>query len=188
MRLHGLFVSCRSCARCFWRQMPNLNPVQWSETFVGRFEQFARPAQYLYFRVLWRLKKTTTIEREYSKTKKNHQKLIRKRKRKAPYLAQCTQIGKVIQRFRTAAFTDLDQWQFVLKLSGHVSFIILNLCIEKEEELTKMCSDTLSESKCTQKVAGRLTFDLLTQSSICHSRYSSIVGIWSKKSLHWKHT
>ena len=127
MRWHGLFASCKSCARCLWGQMPNLNPVQWSETFVGRFERFARPARYLYFRVLWRWK-TSTVEREYSKTKKNHQKLITKHKRKAPYLAQYTKIGKVIKRFRTAAFTDLDQWQFVLKLSGHVSFIILNLC------------------------------------------------------------
>ena len=66
--------------------------------------------------------KTTTVEREYSKTKKNHQKLIIKRKRKAPYLAQYTKIGKVIKCFRTAAFTDLDQWQFVLKLSRHVFF------------------------------------------------------------------
>ena len=72
--------------------------------------------------------KTSKIEREYSKTKKNHQKLKTKRKRKAPYLAQYTQIGKVTKRFRTAALTDLDQWQFVPKLSGHVSFIILNLC------------------------------------------------------------
>ena len=53
--------------------------------------------------------KTSTIEREYSKTKKNHQKLITKCKRKAPYLVQYTKIGKVIKRFRTAAFTDLDQ-------------------------------------------------------------------------------
>ena len=36
--------------------MPNSNPVQLSETFVGRFEQFARPARYLYFRVFWRWK------------------------------------------------------------------------------------------------------------------------------------
>ena len=34
--------------------------------------------------------KTSTVERECSKTKKNHQKLITKRKRKAPYLAQYT--------------------------------------------------------------------------------------------------
>ena len=71
---------------------------------------------------------TSTTERECCKTKKNHQKLITKRKHKAPYLTQSTKIGKVIKRFRTAAFTDLDQWQFVLKLSGHVSFIILNMC------------------------------------------------------------
>ena len=67
-------------------------------------------------------------EREYSETKKNHQKLITKRKRKVPYLAQYTKISKVIKRFWTAAFTDLDQWQLVLILSGYVSFIILNMC------------------------------------------------------------
>ena len=72
--------------------------------------------------------KTSKIEREYSKIKKTHQNLITKRKRKVPYLAQYTKIGKVIKRFRTEAFTDLDQWQFVLKRSGHFSFIILNLC------------------------------------------------------------
>ena len=53
--------------------------------------------------------KTNTTEREYSKITKNHQKLIRKRIRKAPYLAKCTKISKVIKRFQTAAFTDLDQ-------------------------------------------------------------------------------
>ena len=82
--------------------MSNLNTVQWSETFVGRFERFARPARYLYFRLSWRWKKTSTVDREYSKTKKNHQTLITKRIRKAPYLAQYTIIGKVIKRFRTA--------------------------------------------------------------------------------------
>ena len=35
--------------------------------------------------------------------------MISKHKRKAPYLAQYTKIGKVIKRFRTAAFADLDQ-------------------------------------------------------------------------------
>ena len=53
--------------------------------------------------------KTSTVEREYSRTKKNHQKLITKRKRKAPYLAQYTKICKVIKRFRKVAFIDLDQ-------------------------------------------------------------------------------
>ena len=54
--------------------------------------------------------------------------MITKRKRKASYLALYTKIGKVIKLFRAAAFTDLDQWQFVIKLSGHVSFNHLNLC------------------------------------------------------------
>ena len=72
--------------------------------------------------------KTSMVEREYSKTMKNPQKLITKRILKAPYLAQYTKIGEVIKRCRTAAFTDFDQWQFVPKLSGHISHIILNLC------------------------------------------------------------
>ena len=87
---------------------------------------------------IMKVKQTSTLARKYSKTTKNHQKLITKRIRKAPYLAQYTKIYKVIKRFRTAAFTDLDQCQFVLKLSRHLSFIILNLCTKWEETLTKM--------------------------------------------------
>ena len=83
--------------------------------------------------------KTSPVEREYSKTTKIHQKLITKRIYEVPYLAQYTKIGKVIKRFKTASFTDLDQWQLVLKLSGYLSFIILNLCTKLEETLTKMC-------------------------------------------------
>ena len=65
-----------------------------------------------------KVKNTSTVEREYSKTKKNQRKLITKCKRKAPYLAQYTKIGKGIKRFRTAAFTDLDQWKFVKNFLG----------------------------------------------------------------------
>ena len=53
--------------------------------------------------------KKKTVEREYSKTTTNHQKLITKRIGKAPYLAQHFKIGKVIKRFRTKAFTYIDQ-------------------------------------------------------------------------------
>ena len=70
MRLHGLFASCKCSARCFWGQMPNLNPVQWSETFVGRFEQFARPARYLYFRVLWKWNKLVRSKGNIPKQRK----------------------------------------------------------------------------------------------------------------------
>ena len=65
--------------------------------------------------------------------------MITNRTIKAPYLAQVIEIGKVIKRFRTAALIDLDQWQFVIKLSGHLSLIILNLCTELQITLTKMC-------------------------------------------------
>ena len=75
--------------------------------------------------------------------------------------------------------------QFVLTVFGHLSFIILHLCTKKEETLTKMCSDILLENK---KVAGRLTSDLLTQSSTCSSIFSSNIGIWSKKFLRCKHS
>ena len=84
-----------------------------------------------------KVNKTSATDREYSKTMKNHKTLITKRIRKA--LAQYAKIGKDIKRFRTAAFTDFDQWQFVLKLYGHLSFIIMNLCTKLEETITKMC-------------------------------------------------
>ena len=178
MLLHGLFASCISCARCFWGQMTNLNPVQWSETFVGRCARFARTPWYLYVLPgIMKVKRTNTIDREYSKTTKNHQKLITKWIRKAPYLAQYTEIGKLIKRFRTATFTGLDQWELVWKLYGHLSSSCI--CVEGEETLTKMCWDNLSEIQCTKKVSERLTFNLLTHSSTRSSLFSSTVGIWS---------
>ena len=42
------------------------------------------------------------------------------------------------------------------------------MCTKEEEILTKMFSDILSENKCTKIVAGRLPFDLLTQSKNRH--------------------
>ena len=57
---------------------------------------------------IMKVTKTSTVEGKYSKTRKNHHKLITKRIHKAPYLAQYTKIGKVIKLFWTADFTDLD--------------------------------------------------------------------------------
>ena len=94
-------------------------------------------------------KKTIMIDREYSKTTKNH-KLITKHIRKAHYL---------------------DERHFVLKLYGDLSVIFMNLCTKKKETMTKMCYDILSEKKCTQIVAVRLSFDFLTQSSTCSFLY-----------------
>ena len=122
------FLHLVKVLRNVFRTTAKFEPVQWSGTFVGRYVRFARPARDLYFRALWRWKKNSTVEGKCSKTTKNHHKLIIKRIRKAPYLEQYTEIGKVIKRFRKAAFTDHNQCQFVLKLSGHLSFIILNLC------------------------------------------------------------
>ena len=55
----------------FLRTNDTFEPGSVSETFVGRFERFAR---YLYFRLLWRWK-NSTVEREYSKTKKQTQEI-----------------------------------------------------------------------------------------------------------------
>ena len=44
-------------------------------------------------------------------------------------------------------------------------------------DLLLFVKDILSDIKCTQKVAGRLTFDLLTKISTCSSLFSSTVGI-----------
>ena len=73
MRLYGLFASCISCARFVWG----------SETFEGRFEQFARPARYLYFWVLWRWRKPVSsiwnIPKQRKITKKWKQNTYSKR-------------------------------------------------------------------------------------------------------------
>ena len=216
------FLHLVKVVRDFLQTHAKLEPESVTRIFVDRFEQFERPARYLYFRVLWKWK-TSTVEREYFKTTKTHKKLIRNAMSKAPYymytfyylticnynpsphwsdfepnstfyrilrgfhrlfatgvacrqgtltppdtwsrpvwtyicstswdqsfselvvfsrtmlfdypsvlsrfcLAQYTKIGKFIQRFLTAAFSDLDHWRSVLKLFGHLSFIILNLC------------------------------------------------------------
>ena len=170
MRLHRLIASCKSCARCFWGQMPNLNPVQWSKTFVGQFERFARPARYFYFRILWRWKKTSTIERESSKTKKNHQKLITKSKRKAPYLARYTKIGKVIKRFDSEL-----NWPLSMTICPKTFWACFFHHPKSVYKVGRRTDQVVFRypvrNKCTQKVAGRLTFDLLTQSSMCNSRF-----------------
>ena len=58
---------------------------------------------------IMKVKKSNTLEREYSKNNEKHQKLITNHISLAPHLAQYTKIGKVSKRFWTAAFTDFDQ-------------------------------------------------------------------------------
>ena len=188
MRLHGLFSTCESLCATFLSTNAKFEPCLVKQNFCRLILTVCTTCAISLLPVIMKVTKTTTVEREYSKTTKNHQKLITQRIREAPYLAQNTKIGKVIKRFRTATFTDLDQWQFVLKLLGHLSFIFLDLCTNWEETLTEKYQDILSDNKCNQKVAGRLTFDLLTRKSTCSSLFSPSVGIWSKKSLHWKHS
>ena len=63
--------------------------------------------------------------------------------------------------------TDLEQWHFVLKRPGCLSFIILNMCTKQEVTLIKMSFDILAERKCHPQVTGRLTFDRMTQDLTC---------------------
>ena len=79
--------------------------------------------------------KTRTVEREYSKTTKILQKFKTKRLRKVPFPAQYT---KIIKRFRTVAFTDLDQWQFVIKLWGNLSSSSL-ICVQSRKKHWPRC-------------------------------------------------
>ena len=104
----------------FLGQLPQLNPVKWSETFVvhdlhdistsGYYE--CEKTQYMYYR-------EGIFHNEISSEIDNQNAYVMR-----PYWHKYTKIGTVTKRFWTAAFTDLDQWQFVQKLS----FIILNLC------------------------------------------------------------
>ena len=55
----------------FFGQLSNFNYVQWSKTFVGWFERCARPARYLYFRILWRWKKQYRREGIFQNNKKS---------------------------------------------------------------------------------------------------------------------
>ena len=97
------------------------------------------------------MKGKITMKKECSKTTKTYQKLIRDRIGKAPYLVQYTNIGKVIRRFQTAAFTDSDQCHFVLKLSGLLSFIILNLCAKKEDTRPRFVKISCQKISATRK-------------------------------------
>ena len=60
------FIKCDNMTFLHWvkdvrdfceEKNSNLNPVQWSETFLCKFERFARPARYFFFRVLWKWNK-----------------------------------------------------------------------------------------------------------------------------------
>ena len=54
--------------------MPNLNSVQWSETFVGRFHDLHDISTSCYQNG----EKTSTVDREYSKTKKKSSEIDNK--------------------------------------------------------------------------------------------------------------
>ena len=101
-------------------------------------------------------------------------------------------IGKVIKRFR------LDSglyWPWSMKVCPKTFWACF---FHHPESVYKVGPESVYKvgPRCVQiscqkisaprKSPGRLTFDLLTQTSTCSSRFSSIVGIWSKKSLHWK--
>ena len=67
----------------FWRHIPNWNPVQWSETLLVDLNGL-HDLHDIYSSGYNEAAKTGTVEREYSNTTKNHQKLKTYRKRKAP--------------------------------------------------------------------------------------------------------
>ena len=123
------------------------------------------------------------VERKYSKTTKNHQKLLTNGLKKALYLSQYTTIGKIIKRNRTVSFSYLHQWHFVLNPLVYLPIIMLNLYKMLAVLQIKCCCDIPSERECNPKLSGRLTFDLLTRNSTCGSLLSSTVRIWSNNNV-----
>ena len=115
--------------------MPNLNLVQCSEFFRSIWT-VCTTCWISLLRCIMKVKITSRIEKEYSKTTKNHPEIITKRKRKAAELAQNTNISKVIKRFTTLEFTYLDKWQFVLNFMG-ISFLWSWFCVQRKKISTK---------------------------------------------------
>ena len=62
----------------------------------------------------------------------------------------------------------------------HVFFFKIEVSVIKKRR------DTLSDIKCNQKVAGRFTFDLFTQKSLCGFLFPLIFWTWSKKLKNYR--
>ena len=113
------------------------------------------------------------MERENSKTTKVQQTVITNRIQWALMLAQLTINGIDTKLYRKACVTDIDKKTFksfdVLNVFKSSPFIFFT---KSEVSVIKRRKDILSEIKYNQKVAGRLTFDLLT------SRRAEHILLW----------
>ena len=160
-----------------------MNQVQWSETTVGRFEGKAWPARYLSFSVLYMYNNRFDGKRIFQKRESSPNFENRSH-------TQSTYAFTIHKKWqRQNSFSEsIRYWPwprpFVLWRFECLSFIILHLFTESEVYVIKRCKAILSELKCNQKVAGKLTFDLLTQRSTGGFLFQFIFWIWSRKPEH----
>ena len=166
---------------------PNLNLVQWSETFVGQFERFGQSARYLYYRVIMKVQRSVRSRGNVHKQRKSSQ--IDNKTHTLGALPATIHYNRQSKQ----AFSDSGpQWPWSVSVCLKTFWAFFFHHLESVHKVgRKTDQDVLRypvRTKRNQKVAGRLTFDLLTKSSTCSSLLSSTVGIWSKKSLHWNHS
>ena len=85
MRLHGLFASGKSCVRCFFSTNAKFEPCSVKRNFGRSTLTVCTTCAISLLPGIMKVTKTSTVEREYSKTRKNHHNLISKRLRKATW-------------------------------------------------------------------------------------------------------
>ena len=101
-------------------------------------------------------------------------------------LAEFTKMSQTQSSIGKHPLLNFTNSLFVLWCSGCIPIITLHLFTKLDASLIQRRKDILSEIKSNQRVAGRLTFDLLTQRSIFGFLSPFIFWIWSKKHNHCK--
>ena len=81
-------------------------------------------------------------------------------------LSQFTKMAYTQSTIRKHALLTLTNNLFITSCSAYLPIIILHFFTNLEVSVIKRRKDILLEIKCSQKVTGRLTFDLLTQKTL----------------------
>ena len=81
-------------------------------------------------------------------------------------LAEFTKMSKTRSSIEKHPLLTLNNNLFLLLCSEYFSIIIHHLITKLDASVIKRRKDILLEIKCNQRVAGRLTFDLLIERSI----------------------
>ena len=141
MRLHDLFSSCKSFARCFWWQMPKFEPGSVKRNVVRSIWTVCTTCT-ISLLGYYEDEKKSAVERE---TMKNHQILITNCISKAPFLVQYTKI--VIKSSRS-----FGQRSLLTLIKGSLSWNILDvflssswICVENKKAHWPRCVKIASQ-------------------------------------------